>query len=150
MPLPFKTEETENIINSRPLTVSNLTDPETPEPLTPNHLSDVQVPSCTTAARTISLDLISTCVGGWRRVQYVTDQFWQRWRTEYRNMLQTRQKWTREHPNAKVGDVVLVRDMNLARNKWPLGRIVEVLPKERWPCPQSVRPDLPMMGNGAF
>ena len=119
--------ETENIINSRPLTVFNLTDPETPEPLTPNHLLTCKSQVVLQPPGHFSRpDLYLR--RRWRRVQYVTDQFWQRWRTEYRDMLQPRQKWTREHPNAKVGDVVLVRDVNLARNKWPLGRIVKVYP----------------------
>jgi len=30
--------EAENVINSRPLTVENLSDPASPEPITPNHL----------------------------------------------------------------------------------------------------------------
>ena len=30
--------EAENIVNSRRLTIDNLSDPEAPEPITPNHL----------------------------------------------------------------------------------------------------------------
>ena len=59
-------------------------------------------------------------------MQYLSDQFWVRWRKSYLQLLQTRSKWTKERENVKVGDIVLLRDKTETRNKWPLGRIVSV------------------------
>ena len=122
--------EAESVVNNRPLTVCNLSEPGTLEPLTPNHLltckSEIilQPPGDFTRP-----DLYSR--KRWRRVQYLTNQFWQRWRKEYSNMLQCeRKKWTRQRRNSRVGDIVIVRDDDLARNNWPLGKVVEVYPSD--------------------
>ena len=32
--------------------------------------------------------------------------------------------------NYRVGDIVIVRDDDLARNNWPLGKVVEVYPSD--------------------
>ena len=49
----------DNVINSLPLTVECLSDPASPEPITPNHLKNSRM--------------------RWRRVQYLANQFWIRW-----------------------------------------------------------------------
>jgi hypothetical protein len=41
-----------------------------------------------------------------------------------------RKKWTRQRRNSRVGDIVIVRDDDLARNNWPLGKVVEVYPSD--------------------
>ena len=63
----------------------------------------------------------------WRRVQFLAEQFWTRWRREYLKNLQPRQKWTETQPDLCLGDIVLVRDESQHRNDWPLGRVSEVL-----------------------
>ena len=71
--------ETEAIVNSRPLTVDNISSPTEAEPLTPNHLltmkSRVLLPPPGEFQRA---DLY--LVKSWRRVQYIVNQFWSRWR----------------------------------------------------------------------
>ena len=117
--------ETEAIINSRPLTTYNLASPSEIEPLTPNHL-------LTTKSRVLlpppgefqKADVY--WVKGWRRVQYLVNQFWSRWRKEYLNSLQPRQKWTRPRRNMRPGDLVLVSEENVPRNCWRLARVEEV------------------------
>ena len=42
----------------------------------------------------------------WRRVQQLTNEFWQRWRKSYLQTLQTRQKWTTPQKNLEEGDTV--------------------------------------------
>ena len=42
--------------------------------------------------------------------------------------LQEKQKWDTVHPNLDVGDVVLLVDEDVKRNKWPMGRITETFP----------------------
>ena len=54
--------------------------------------------------------------------------FWDRWRKEYLQSLQSRSKWTEEKRNFEIGDVVLVKDEDASRNKWPMGIIVETFP----------------------
>ena len=121
--------ETEAIINSRPLTVDNLSDPDSPLPLSPIQLltfkSNVVFPPPGKFERP---DIYSR--KHWRRVQYLANQFWSRWRTEYLSTLQARQKWTRKSRNFMVGDVVLVKDSNIftKRNGWPLALVEEVFP----------------------
>ena len=63
----------------------------------------------------------------WRRVQFLAEQFWTRWRREYLQSLQPRQKWTEIKRDLRVGDVVLMRDEDQHRNDWPLGRVGDVI-----------------------
>ena len=95
--------EAENVINSRPLTVENLSDPESPEPITPNHLltskTEVVLPPPGSFER---LDLYSR--KRWRRVQFLANQFWTRWRKEYSSLCQYRQKWNTPQRDSRRGD----------------------------------------------
>ena len=42
--------------------------------------------------------------------------------------LQARRKWYDEQPNIKEGDVILLKDKDTHRNKWPIGIIERPLP----------------------
>lgn len=44
---------------------------------------------------------------------------------KFLNTLQTRGKWASSKRDVTVGDVVLIKDENLLRNQWRLGRIHE-------------------------
>ena len=121
--------EAENIVNSRPLTIDNLTDPEAPEPITPNHLLTLKAKVVLPPPGNFSRpDLYSRrrC----RRIQYLSDQFWRGWQKEYCLLQQKRQKWSNVSPNSQVGEIVLIRDESCPRNQWPLGRVTEVYPSE--------------------
>ena len=63
----------------------------------------------------------------WRRIQYLVNQFWVRWRSEYIQELQLRNKWNTPRRNISVGDVVLLKEDSQPRNEWSLGRVVEVI-----------------------
>ena len=121
--------ETEAIINSRPLTVDSLSDPCSQIPLSPTQLltfkSDVVFPPPGVFERA---DVYSRKY--WRRVQYLANEFWSRWKTEYLSSLQTRQKWRSPSRNFMVGDVVLVKDSEIftRRNGWPMARVEEAIP----------------------
>ena len=112
------------VVNSRPLTVQNTNDPMSLEPLSPKHLltmkSKLLMPPPGQFQRP---DLY--CRKRWRRVQYLANEFWIRWRKEYLQNLQTRSKWQGKKRNAQVGDIVLISDDNLPRSQWHLGKIVE-------------------------
>jgi hypothetical protein len=58
----------------------------------------------------------------------MTNQFWKRWIHEYLPTLQECQKWFQTRRNIEVGDLVIIKETGVARNKWPLGRITEVFP----------------------
>ncbi|KAL6475780.1 hypothetical protein MHYP_G00168200 [Metynnis hypsauchen] len=114
------------IVNSRPLTVDGINDPQAMEPLTPNHLitmkSKVALPP---PGVFVKEDLYAT--KRWRRVQYLIEQFWGRWKREYLLNISTRQKWHLPQRNLKVDDIVIIKDDNLPRNHWQLGRVVETV-----------------------
>eukprot|EP00794_Sanderia_malayensis_P012609 gene12609-13897_t len=119
--------EAESIVNSQPFTVNQLTDPDSPEPLTPNHLltmkSKVLLPP-----RGVFIEADIYCNRRWRRVQHLANGFWTQWRKEFLLILQERQKWVRPEHNLCVGDIVMVKEENLARNQWELSRISSVYP----------------------
>ena len=118
--------EVENIVNSRPLSVDNINDPEYLEPLTPNHLLTMKPKLLfPPPGRFQKPDLYVR--QRWRRVQYLANQFWLRWRKEYIQSLQPRKKWFSAKRNLKEGDIVLLNDDNLQRNQWPLARVETVL-----------------------
>ena len=64
----------------------------------------------------------------WKRVQDLADRFWTRWKKEYMQTLQLRRKWHAVQPDLKLGDVVLLKDIDAPRNRWPLAVIVDVMP----------------------
>ena len=129
--------EAESIINSRPLTVAQLTDPGSPEPFTPNHLL------------TMKSKILLPPPGNfqpadayirkrWRRVQYLTNEIWSRWPKEFLLSLQERQKWTRPPRNLNVDDVVIVKDVNTPRNACMAARPrICCLPQGRLPSTQG-------------
>ncbi|XP_036003015.1 uncharacterized protein LOC118566077 [Fundulus heteroclitus] len=116
--------EAMSIINGRPLSVEGLNDPKSPEPLTPNHLilmkSRVALPP---PGQFVKEDLYAR--KRWRRVQYLAEQFWSRWKMEYLLNISTRQKWHQPRRNLKVNDIVIIKEDMLPRSQWQLGRVVE-------------------------
>ena len=54
------------------------------------------------------------------------EQFWNRWRQNYLQLLQTRNKWYRRRKSIESGDIVLLRDKHSRRNMWPCARVLEV------------------------
>lgn len=63
-------------------------------------------------------------------VQYLTNEFWSRWKKEFLLSLQTRQKWTRPRKNLQVNDIVIVKDDDIPRNQWKMGRVIEAIPDQ--------------------
>ena len=121
--------EAEAIVNCRPLAVNTINSSLYPEPLTPNHLltmkSKVVMPPPGHFQRT---DLYLN--KRWRRVQYLANEFWNRWKKEFVHSLQPRQKWIAVRRNLQVNNIVIVTDENLPRNRWKLARIQEAFPSD--------------------
>ena len=121
--------EAEAIVNCRPLTVDDLNNAEVPVPLAPCQLltmkSSVVLPPPGVFQRA---DLYSR--KRWRRVQYLANEFWSKWKADYLQLLQARQKWVKARRNMSVDDVVIVKDDSLPRNRWPLARVVQTFPSD--------------------
>ena len=117
--------EAEAIINSRPLTVDGLADPDSLAPITPNHLltmkSKIVLPP---PGNFQNADMYSR--RRWRRVQHLANEFWCRWKKEYLHSLQLRQKWLKPQRDLGIDDIVLIKDDCLARNHWQLARVSKI------------------------
>ena len=110
------------VVNSRPLSVENINDPLSSAPLTPNHLltmkSKVLLPP---PGKFVPTDMYIR--KRWKRVQYLANEFWYRWRKEYLSNLQSRSKWIQTRRNIQEGDIVMIQDDNLPRNQWRIGKV---------------------------
>ena len=115
------------IVNSRPLVPVSY-DSEAPEVLTPTMLltqtTDVDVQTLT------QLDVKDLYRSQWKRVQHLADIFWKKWQQEYLQTLQSRRKWANESKNLQTGDIVLMKDHDVGRLYWPIGRIEKIFPSE--------------------
>ncbi|CAB4002059.1 Nuclear factor related to kappa-B-binding, partial [Paramuricea clavata] len=69
-----------------------------------------------------------TCIARRNGEQHLVQEFWQRWSKEYLQQLQSRYKWTQPKRNVTTGDVVLLREVQYPRNKWPLAKVVRAYP----------------------
>ena len=115
--------EAEAIVNSRPLTLENLHDPEI-SPLSPNQLLTMKSKLVSPPPGVFQKDDVY-CRKRWRVTQQLANVFWSRWRKEYLQTLQSRPKWTEEKRSLQVGDVVLLKEEGICRGHWPMGRVVE-------------------------
>ena len=113
--------EVEAIVNSRPLTFPS-SDPNDLNSISPSNIltmkTQVILPTPGAFERA---DLYLR--RRWRRVQYLANLFWSRWKKKYLVSLQMRQKWTKSKRNITVGDIVLIKDDSLPRNEWLMGRV---------------------------
>ncbi|XP_026036546.1 uncharacterized protein LOC113029762 [Astatotilapia calliptera] len=115
------------IVNSRPLTTVSA-DSEHPEILTPAMLLTQKVGAPPVPPGQFhDQDLFRA---QWRRVQYLANIFWGRWRREYLSGLQGRRKWRASKPNLQIGDVVLLKEGQENRIDWPLGLVTKTFPSQ--------------------
>ncbi|KAL8579332.1 hypothetical protein ACOMHN_010916 [Nucella lapillus] len=115
------------IINNRPLCVGDLEDPTSLDPLTPNHLLTLKPePVFPPPGEFRSQDMYSQ--KRWRRVQFLVEQFWSRWKGEYLASLQPRRKWCHQRDSLKENAVVMLVDESAPRGSWRLARVVRVYP----------------------
>ena len=116
------------IVNARPISALP-SDTDDPQPLSPAMLLTMKTrPTGPPPGQFLSADIYAR--RRWRQVQYLAEQFWSRWRREYLQNLQPRQKWTKAQRDLREGDVILLRDEAEHRNDWPLGRVTEALKSE--------------------
>lgn len=115
----------ESCLNSRPLSPAS-DDPNDLSPLTPGHFL-IGTPLLSPAEPDISNDNL-TLSNRWKRLKIVSQQFCQRWRTEYLKELHRRYKWKRQVDNIKVNDLVIIKDEKIPQNEWKLARVVQLHP----------------------
>ncbi|KAH8315907.1 hypothetical protein KR074_001810, partial [Drosophila pseudoananassae] len=113
------------VINSRPL-LSLSENPADLEVLTPAHFL-TGGPSLSFIEPDVT-KLNFNRLDSWQRVSFLQQSFWSRWKEEYISLLQQRSKWRASGPALAPNDVVLVKDENLPPMKWPLARIMELIP----------------------
>ncbi|KAJ8705149.1 hypothetical protein PYW07_010976 [Mythimna separata] len=118
--------QVEACLNSRPMSVINVTDPGEPIPLTPGHFligePIVNVPDNKYESSNVSY------LSRWQFIQRMLQSFWKRWSQEYLSNLMNRYKWSYKIPEPNIGDIVLVKEDDLPPSRWMLGRVVEKHP----------------------
>ena len=60
------------------------------------------------------------------RCSFFADHYWNKWIREYLPTLQKRSKWVKSRRNVQIGDLVLIAEDNVLRNRWPMGRVMEL------------------------
>ena len=119
--------EAELIVNSRPLT-SDANDP-TAAALSPIQLLTLKSKVVLPPPGEFQKEDVY-CRKRWRHVQHLANLFWTKYRREYLQSLQQRNKWCHPKRNFTVGDIVLLKDSNVSRQQWPMGQVVRVFPSE--------------------
>ncbi|XP_061762157.1 uncharacterized protein LOC133556345 [Nerophis ophidion] len=112
------------IINARPLLPVSI-DPQQPFILSPSMLLTQKAGAPPPPGEFTERDLYTK---QWKQVQAFANQFWSRWRMEYLPSLQQRQKWNMSRRNLQVGDLVLLKDKQAARNYWPMAMVTATFP----------------------
>ena len=117
--------EVMSLVNSRPLSRTFIHDKEL-EPLTPNHLIMMKSTIITPPPGNFdATDLYAR--KRWRRVQQLTNMFWDRFRKEYLLNLQHHQKWTKTNRNITVGDIVLLKEDDVFQGNWRMGKVIKII-----------------------
>ena len=113
--------------NNRPITAVS-DDPEDCSALTPNHFL-LQKATQLPPGVFVKEDSLSRkrC----RKVQFLANHYWKRWIREYLPTLQKRSKRVKSRRNVQIGDLVLVAEDNVLRNRWLMGRGMEVFWRRR-------------------
>ncbi|GFW81136.1 integrase catalytic domain-containing protein [Trichonephila clavipes] len=114
----------EGILNSRPLVPlsDNINEYEV---LTPGHfiigrpISAIPEPAI--------LDISDNRLSRWQYTTKSLQTIWKRWKNDYLNHLQQRNKWQFEKNNVAVGCLVLLKENDLPPCKWAMARILEVI-----------------------
>ncbi|GFS98150.1 integrase catalytic domain-containing protein [Trichonephila clavipes] len=114
----------EGILNSRPLVPlsDNINEYEV---LTPGHfiigrpISAIPEPAI--------LDISDNRLSRWQYTTKCVQILWKRWKNDYLNHLQQRNKWQFEKNNVAVGCLVLLKENDLPPCKWAMARILEVI-----------------------
>lgn len=64
----------------------------------------------------------------WKICSKVKQHFWKAWTRDYLTSLQSRAKWASDCCNIKVGDLVIVKNLNTSPLDWPIAKVVKTFP----------------------
>ncbi len=117
--------EIEAVLNSRPITPLESTDPDNLA-LTPGHFL-IGRPMVALPTLHSSHPKLST-LRRWQLTQRLSQDIWHQWKTTYLQSLQQRHAWNKRPRPFKVGDVVFLREESLSYRQWPLAKITKTLP----------------------
>ena len=119
------------IVNSTPLH-DPPENPNDPQPITPHRLITQRDDMCRDSYARPAIysqeDLIAYGANRWRRAEALADEFAKYWKHYLYGIGDKREKWTQPQQNAKIGDLVLMRDKTTTRLEWPTGEIISVIP----------------------
>ncbi|GFV78760.1 integrase catalytic domain-containing protein [Trichonephila clavipes] len=115
----------EGMLNSRPL-VPLSSDLDDLNVLTPSHFLIGR--SITSIVEPDLTNLNENRLDNWQKITKIIQLIWKRWSVDYLNSLQQRNKWHFEKKNAKIGDMVIIKEDNLPSCQWSLGRINNIYP----------------------
>jgi hypothetical protein len=112
------------IINSRPLTATDINNPEETI-ITPNHLLTMKSKQLCAPppGKFENNELYGRA--RWKIAQRLAEEFWVAWKSEYFRHLTIRPKWNQASQNVKKGDIILLKDDDVPRNIWKLGVVEE-------------------------
>ena len=115
--------ETEAVINSRPLTDETINDGHILMLISPNNILTMKTKFVMHPPGVFQKpDLY--CRSRWRRIQHLSNEFWSRWRKEFIQTLQERQKWVKMSRNFYIGDIVLLKTDLMTGNHWPMCKVI--------------------------
>ncbi|GFX07316.1 integrase catalytic domain-containing protein [Trichonephila clavipes] len=73
------------------------------------------------------LDISDNRLSRWQYTTKCVQTIWKRWKNDYLNHLQLRNKWQFEKNNVALGCLVLLKENDLPPCKWAMARILEVI-----------------------
>ncbi|GBM61894.1 hypothetical protein AVEN_239158-1 [Araneus ventricosus] len=114
----------EGILNSRPLIPlsDNINEYEV---LTPRHF--IIGRPITAIPEPEILDFSDNRLSRWQYTTKCVQTIWKRWKTDYLNHLQQRNKWQLKKDSVRVGCLVLLKENDLPPCKWAMARILELI-----------------------
>ena len=116
--------EVEAIVNSSPLTTNLLNDVNSMIPHSPINLLTLKPRIVMLAPGVFTAPDIYGCNHNWRKVLYICNEFWSRWRKEFFATLHCREKWSTITRKSKVGDFFLLREVPAEWSSWLIPKIV--------------------------
>ena len=121
-------QEAASIVNHTPLSEVPC-DPTEPFPVSPALLMNLRESASAPNEEFTEKDLLAYGQKRWRRVQFLSEQFYIRWKQEYIQQQQHRIKWMFPSRNMTEGDVVLLKE-STCRNNWPMAIVEKVYPSQ--------------------
>lgn len=112
----------EGLLNSRPLG-RQLDQPSEDPMITPGHFLIGEALSHPLGPRVFEVP--DNRLDSWEKVHKIEQCWWNAWYEDHLMELQTRAKWTKQHPNVRVGELVLLMEAGQPPASWPRAKVVK-------------------------